>query len=163
MINHQLDCNELIASTDDGNPRSHFELLEEAHQIALPRLLSLLDRYPKNSFIAIGTSSIPIDRDQNYNKYPDCIRRDSFVPKLKIEDQILFRSKNKFNVLMVEYLLQFHLAEGLWKEHFVGRMNPQRRWLPHLPNNESEPKDYYVYAKFSKKPFTHSIKTKKND
>lgn len=158
-----LDFNELISPSDDGKPRSHFELLEETHQVALPRLLRLMDRYPQNSFITIGMSSIPVNRDSYYDSYPDYFRRDSFVPKLKIEDQILFRSKNKFNVLMVEYLMQFHLAEGLWKEHFIDRTNPQRRLLPHLPDREIEPKDYFVYAKFSKKSSTFSIKTKKGN
>lgn len=106
-------------------------------------------------------SSNPVSRDNCYNNYPDYIRRDALNPKLKIEDQILFRSKNKFNVLMVEYLLQYHLAEDLWKKHFVGRMNPQRRLLLHLPDRETEANNYYVYAKFSKKSSTFSIKTKK--
>lgn len=84
-----LDTNELITPKDDGKPRSHFELLEETHQVALPRLLSLMEKYRKNSFITVGMSSRPVDRDVYYNQHPDYIRRDSFVPKMKIEDQIL--------------------------------------------------------------------------
>jgi hypothetical protein len=156
-----LKYNDLRTPNEDGKPRSHFELLEETHRVALPKLLGLMNKYPNKTFISIGMTSEPVKRDIFYNGFSAYIRRDSLVPKLKIDDQILFRTRNKFNALMVEYLLQFHIAEGLWKDHFINRVNPHCLRLPKLPEDEQEAKDYYVYAKFSTQSATFSTKTRK--
>lgn len=107
-------------------------------------------------FITIGESSVPELRDKHYNFKEEFYRRDFFQPKLKMEEQILYHSNNKFNALMVEYFLQFHLSEGFWKQQFKALANPQKNFFAYLWHYKSEP--HYVYAKFSKKKANFSLK-----
>lgn len=145
--------------TDDGSPRTHFHLLEDTYDIALPKLKWLMKKFPKDAFITIGEASNPRILDSQYNNKKEYYRRDFFNPKLKLEEQILYRSNNKFNTLMVKYLLQFHTDVGLWKDQFIGRMNVHRRLFPKLREYKSEP--HYVYAKFSRKMTNWQEKKKK--
>lgn len=163
----QLNLNEIVHPEDENKPREHFSLLEEAYDIALPRLLRLREKYPQGSFVTIGMSSVPVNRDAQYVALEVFYPRSFFSPKLKIEEQILYRSHNKFNALMVEYLLQFHISEGLWKDFFGGLFNPQKKAFPHLPEGALMPwmeeeeetlTPYYVYVKFSKSKMTFAIK-----
>lgn len=141
-----LNFNQWIMPKDDGKPRDRFHLLEEAYQEALPRLLSLRGKFPKEAFISIGMTSNPVKRDLHYNNLSAFYRRDSLSPQLKIEEQILFRTNNIFNALVVEYMLQYHMSDGLWKDLF--RCNPQRKLFPALKKSY-EKKAHFVYAKFS--------------
>lgn len=152
----KFSFNEIELPDDNGWPRDRFHLLEEIHGDALPRLLTLQAKYPPGSFITIGESSNPANRDNNYNDKAEFYRRDSFNPPLKIEEQILFRSNNKFNALMVEYFFQFHLSEGYWAKKFSALANPQRKLFAYLRDYEPEP--HYVYAKFSSKKANFSFK-----
>lgn len=147
---------QIVLPVDDGEPRDRFHLLEETFDVALPRLLALQAKYPPGSYITIGESSAPELRDKQYNSKAEFYRRDFFQPKLKMEEQILYRSNNKFNALMVEYLLQYHLSEGFWMEQFSALANPQKKLFAYLWHYKSEP--HYVYAKFSTKKANFSLK-----
>jgi hypothetical protein len=140
---------------DDGSIRCRYDLLREIHQKVLPKLLRLIKRYPKNTFISIGVTSNLAERESKYDARIEFIKRRSIKPPIHREEEILFRSFNRFNSIMVEYLLQHHLSEGLWCESLKHRMNPQRVQIP-ISTEYSPNVATYVYAKFSTIPATHA-------
>jgi hypothetical protein len=155
----KFHVNEWEPPTDNGEARDRWTLLEETRDIALPRFLLLQNKFPPGSFATFGIAANPLRRDWFYNSSSAYYRRDSFKPAIKLEEQILFRSNNRFNALTVEYLLQYHFSEGLWKDEFSTIAIPQKHALPALAVSD-EQWPTYVYAKFSRTQETWSLKDK---
>ena len=56
---NEYDAEEFEELTDDGSPRTHFHLLEDAYDIALLKLKWLMKNFPDDAFITIGETSNP--------------------------------------------------------------------------------------------------------
>lgn len=142
-----MGYNFIKVPTDDNLPRNVYDLLVEIHSSVLPKLLRVMKRFPKGSLITVGMSLNPRSRDNSYNAKKEFIRRDSRIPVLCLQEQVVYESNCKYNALCVEYLLQHMLRVGLWKKSFSVLMNPQRRLQPYKSVEIATP--YYVYVKFS--------------
>lgn len=66
----KFGVDEFEMPADDGKPRDRFHLLEEAYDIALPRFLTLQKRYPAGTYITIGETSNPEQRDNLPSIFP---------------------------------------------------------------------------------------------
>jgi hypothetical protein len=83
-----------------------------------------------------------------YDRRAEYYKRTDVEPPIRLEELILYRSNNRANCLAVEYYLQHHLQNGLWKEHFAGKVNPHRPAPPIKKDHEVRP--CYVNARYSK-------------
>lgn len=134
-----LKYNELRKPEDRSEIRNHWDLIQEAHDLVLPRILKLQKKYPKGSYMSIGVSVVPINRDLIYDQKPEFIKRKSFNPPMKLEQQIIYRSNHSFNCLCIEYILQKHMQSGMWSYKFGRVMNKQRFSQPRKKDNKIEP------------------------
>lgn len=151
--------NQLTKPEDFAEVKNHWVLIQEVHDVVLPRILRLQRKFAKDAYISIGISTNPADRDIGYNRIPAFIKRSSFTPPLKLEHQIVYRSNHPFNCLCVEYILQKQMQSGMWSYKFGHRMNKQKVTQPRKKDITIEP--CYVYVKFSTIPATLSKKDNK--
>jgi hypothetical protein len=142
------DYNEVIQPEDDGTVKEELDLLEQIHSSCLPKLLRLEQRFPPEAHASVGTSFNPSGRMLQYDQRAEYYKRTDVEPPIIMEELILYRSNNRANCLAVEFYLQHHLQNGLWKGHFEGRVNPHDTRPP--VKKDHDVRACYVYARYSK-------------
>jgi len=123
---------------------------------SIQQITRLFQRHPDGALGLVGQTKDIKNRFGCYNSYDAVYRQHYAKPFMEYDEFVLFRTWRKYDVLLFEYFLQYHLIQenGEFFSIFGHRMNSQTIRRPRPNEDDEEKRPFYVYLKFTREPFS---------